>query len=468
LPDLLGERAEQSPHAVAVLAAGQAWSYAALDAQASSLGGRLARLGVLPGEHVGLLLPPSAAHVALFHALWRLGAVAVPLDPRLPDEELAARLRHAEARRAVVEAPRRLDGAQAVALAELGALAPARFTATRPEAERLAALVQTSGTGGPPKPAMLTLGNLEASARASAALLGARPGDRWLAAIPLFHVGGLAMLARAALDGSALVLHPRFDAAEASRALDENGVTLASFVPVMLRRVLAARGARPAPPHLRAVLLGGDAAPADLLAACARRGLPVLTTYGLTEACSQVATAPPGAKVPEGAVGKPLPGVDVRTSEEGEILVRGEVVFAGYWRDEAATRAALRDGWLHTGDLGALDAQGWLHVTGRLGDRIVTGGEKVDPARVEAVLRLDVAVEDACVVGLPHAAWGQQVAAAVVLREGEAWQPDLLAERARARLAGWEVPRRWLRVSALPRTASGKVRRQAVRDMFDG
>ncbi|MCA1812540.1 MAG: o-succinylbenzoate--CoA ligase, partial [Halobacteriales archaeon] len=442
------------------------WTWAALDAQAGSLAARLARLGTMPGHHVATLLPPSAQHVALLHAIWRIGAVAVPLDPRLPGAELERRARHAQARIAIAQDAVRI-APRNVALPGLLALAPARFGAMRPDPDRLAALLHTSGTSGAAKAAMLTFGNLEASARASAQNLGVQEQDRWLAAVPLFHVGGLAAVARAALDGTALVLHARFDAAQVRRAFDADAVTLAALVPTMLRRVLDVQPG-PLPAHMRGILLGGDAAPPGLLAECARRGVPVLPTYGLTEACSQVATAPPGAKVPEGAVGKPLPGVEVSIGEAGEILVRGPTVFAGYWRDEAATHAALRDGWLHTGDLGRLEAAGWLHVLGRIADRIVTGGEKVDPALVEAALREHRGVEDACVIGLAHPEWGAQVVAAVALRPGAAWDPAALEAHCRARLAGWQVPRRWLRVPSLPRNATGKVARDAVRALFQG
>jgi O-succinylbenzoic acid--CoA ligase len=478
LADLLAAAAEQWPRALAVRSDDGDWTYAALDARATSLAGRLARLGVLPGAHVATLLPGSAAHVALAAAVGRVGGVHVPLDPRLPPEEVHARLGRAEASLAVAEGPPAAPNraTRSVSLSQLEATAPTRFKPAEPDPERVQALVFTSGTEGAARAAALTSGSFEAAARASAANLPLGEGDRWLACVPLFHVGGLALLTRCALAGAAVEVHARFDAERASAALDD-GAALASMVPAMLRRVLDARGSRTFPRSLRAILLGGDAAPPGLVADARALGAAVLPTYGLTEACGQVASAAPGdPRLPPGACGRPLPGVAVRivdargrampAGEVGDIVVQGPSVMQGYHGDPAATAEALRPDGLHTGDVGFLDKDGYLWVTGRAGDRIVTGGENVDPAQVEAALLRHPAVLAAGVTGLPDATWGQLVAAAVVLRPGAAASAEQLAQHARRHLAGFQVPRRIVVAEALPRGPAGKLLRRALPGLF--
>jgi O-succinylbenzoic acid--CoA ligase len=340
------------------------------------------------------------------------------------------------------------------------------------------AIVYTSGTTGRPKGAMLTIGNHWWSAVGSALNLGVHADDRWLACLPLYHVGGLSILLRSAVYGTTAVVHDGFDAEAVNRALDEEWVTIVSVVSVMLQRMLDARGDRPYPSSLRCVLLGGGAAPRPLLERCARLGVPVVQTYGLTETASQVVTlAPEDALRKLGAAGRPLypnelrvvaHGRDAAAGEPGEILVRGPVVMAGYAGRPEATARAIVDGWLHTGDVGHLDADGYLYVLDRRDDLIVTGGENVYPAEVEAALLAHPWVAEAGVVGAPDDTWGQRVVAVVRL----AGAPDLatadavdtLRAHCRAHLAGYKVPSE-IRIAAepLPRTASGKLRRAELR-----
>jgi O-succinylbenzoic acid--CoA ligase len=250
------------------------------------------------------------------------------------------------------------------------------------------------------------------------------------------------VLLRGLLYGTtAVLLPPPFDAAHATRALMDERVTLASLVPTMLARMLDHGLARP--PHLRAVLLGGAPADPTLLARASAAGVPVAQTYGMTEACSQVTVSEPGA--PETA-GWPLAGVTVTLEADGEILVAGPTVAGG--------------GVLRTGDLGRLDERGRLTIVGRKADTIVTGGENVAPAEVEAVLLAHPAVAEAGVFARPHAEWGEAVTARVVLRE----PVDLgeLRTFCAERLAGYKVPKAIEPVDALPRTASGKLLRRAL------
>jgi O-succinylbenzoic acid--CoA ligase len=300
--------------------------------------------------------------------------------------------------------------------------------------------ILTSGTTGAPTEVGLTYGNHHASATASAERLGLEPGDRWLCPLPLFHVGGLAILLRSVICGSTAVLHDGFDAGRVRGALEEGEATFVSLVPTMLARLRDA-GLRSAP-ALKAALLGGGPIPEELFA---DPRLPVVATYGMTETASHVATRAPGD-----AGARPLHGVELAIGEKGEVLVRGPMVAPG---------AFGPDGWLHTGDRGRVE-EGLLHVEGRLKEVIVTGGENVSPVEVEGVLVAHPAVKDAAVVAVPDAEWGEAVTAFVVL--GAPADAEELIDWCRERLAGYKVPKRVEQVPALPRNPAGKLLRDEI------
>jgi o-succinylbenzoate---CoA ligase len=480
----LWRRAERTPDRLALVVEGRRAGYAALLREASSLARRLTGLGIGPGACVALWAENGEAFVLCLAALTLLGATAVPLNTRLADEEAAWQLGDAMPR-LLCASPALAERGHALARAmglEVLALTPEKWREgpglgdvppLAPEAA--AAVVYTSGTTGRPKGAHITYGNLWHSAVSQAMSLGSGPEDRWLACLPLFHVSGLAMLTRAWLYGQGVVVHERFEAERVSAALDGEGITCVSLVPTALTRLLEVRASRPFPPALRLVLLGGGPASPALLGRSLAAGLPVAVTYGLTETASQAATLPPGElRAHVGSSGKGLFATDLRivredgtvaaAGEVGEILVRGPTVTPGYLGRLDATAAALVDGWLHTGDLGHLDADGYLFVADRREDLIVTGGENVYPAEVEAVLGEHPEVAEIAVVGLPDEHWGQVVGAALVPRAGVA-APSLDALRGHCadRLASYKTPRRLRVVDTLPRTASGKLRRGVVR-----
>ncbi|MFN3336348.1 MAG: o-succinylbenzoate--CoA ligase, partial [Thermomicrobium sp.] len=345
------------------------------------------------------------------------------------------------------------------------------------EVDAVHTLIYTSGTTDRPKGVLLTYGNHWWSAVGSQLNLGVLPDDRWLLCLPLFHVGGLSILFRSVIGGFTVELHERFDAARANEAI-EQGVTLVSLVGTMLWRMLEERGERHYPVHLRAVLLGGGPAPRPLLERCAAVGLPVLQTYGLTETASQLATlVPEDALRKLGSAGKPLypnalrivrpDGSLAEPGEPGEIEVRGPVVTPGYWQRPDLTARAFCDGWFRTGDIGYLDQEGYLYVLDRRADLIVTGGENVFPAEVEAVLLGHPAVAEAAVIGIPDVEWGQRVVALVVLRRGMTATANELITWCRTRLAGYKVPKMIRFVEELPRTASGKLQRWLVRQEWE-
>jgi O-succinylbenzoic acid--CoA ligase len=306
---------------------------------------------------------------------------------------------------------------------------------------------------------------------ASAYRLGVERGDRWLSCLPLYHVGGLAVLFRSCLYGTAVIMHDGFHIEAINESLDTQQVTLISLVPTMLYRLLQARTRWP--DSLRLVLLGGAAATADLITHAHTANVPIATTYGLTEAASQVATMlPDDMRRKPGCVGKPLLFTAVRIVNEngesclpgeyGEIVVSGPTIMQGYVNNKEATAKALCNGELYTGDIGYVDEAGDLWLVQRRSDVIVTGGENVYPAEVEAVLKAHPAVTAVCVAGVDHPEWGQQVAAMIVLNKPGAISEAELLTYCRDHLAGYKLPRLIQFAGALPQTASGKIHRQAV------
>ncbi len=301
--------------------------------------------------------------------------------------------------------------------------------------------MHTSGTTAAPKPVALTYENFLASALGSAVALGLDPAERWLCPMPLTHVGGLSIPIRSSIYATTAVLHGRFDTeAVLNELMDPSRrITLVSLVPTMLARLLDA--GLQSPPTLRWALLGGGPISPALLARADGAGVPVAPTYGMTEACSQIAT-----------FGWPLPGVELRTSS-GEIKVRGAIV---------SPAEVDEFGWLHTGDLGRFDERGRLEIVGRKADTIVTGGENVAPGEVEAALLEHPAVADAAVHPRSDPEWGEAVVATVVLRDGATAGPEELRAHCAARLAGFKVPKAVEFADGLPRTPSGKLLRRQL------
>jgi len=334
----------------------------------------------------------------------------------------------------------------------ISAMAGAGATVVGPDPETTQAeaadlVVFTSGTTGPPKGVRFTRANLTAAASASAEHLGHGSDDNWLLAMPLHHVGGLSIVVRQMYSGGSVTLLPRFEPESFARAM-HGDVTMVSVVPTMLRRILDLGPFT----GLRAVLVGGGPIPDGLLEEAAAAGLPVLPTYGMTETFGQVATLRPGS--PLGHRAHPLPGVSLRIEPDSRIAVSGDQVSPGYLGEP--DRA---DPWFVTNDLGEIDGEGALRMLGRADLVIITGGENVDPERVEAVLRGHPGVEEAVVVGVPDDEWGQLL---VCVYQGE---QDDLEEWASQRLPGFMVPKRWVRVATLPRTALGKPDRVAAAEL---
>ncbi len=439
LDNWLAQRAQSCPDRTALEADGSKVDYAELEAEATWVARRLAAYGVRRGATAALTMNPGREQVVLVHALMKLGAVVLPLSPRLAPAE----------REAILAAER-----PAVDLSDAGQLTQTEADLPLLGEHDMADVhcrIMTSGSTGPPRTVGLTYGNHLWSAVGSAFNIGVQPDDRWLCCLPLSHISGLSIVMRSVIYGTTAVLHDGFDLDRVAAALEDRQASLVSLVATMLVRLLDADADLSGP---RTILVGGGPIPQDALEEALGRGATVVQTYGLTEACSQVTTlAPAEARRMLGSAGRPLLTTHLRI-QDGEILVQGPTVAPG---------CADPDGWLHTGDLGRIDEQGFLYVEDRIDDMISTGGENVAPAEVEQVLLRHPEVLDAAVVGREDPEWQQAVTAVVVLENGSTATVDELRRHCACSLAAFKVPKRVELAAALPRTPSGKLLRRALR-----
>jgi O-succinylbenzoic acid--CoA ligase len=439
LDDWLSQRSQSCPDRTALVADGAEMTYAELEAEATWVARRLAAHGVRRGSIAALTMQPRREQVVLMHALMKLGAELLPLGPRLTAAERAA-IVAAEEPIIDLDDPGQLTQTEAD-LPLLG----------EHDMDAICCRVLTSGSTGTPRPVPLSYGNFLWNAVGSAFNIGVEPSDRWLCCVPLSHIAGLGIVMKAVIYGTGAVVHDGFDADRVGEALQRDGVTQVSLVATMLTRLLDAGVDLSGP---RAILVGGGPVPEEPLKEAIAKGATVVQTYGLTETCSQVTTlAPADARRKLGSAGRPLLTTHLRI-QEGEILVQGPTVAPG---------SADADGWLHTGDLGHIDEDGFLYVRDRIDDLIVSGGENVIPAEVEEVLLRHPQVAEAAVIGREDPEWQQAVTAVVVLQGGSEVSPDELRRHCAESLAGFKVPKRFELASALPRTPSGKLMRRALR-----
>jgi len=435
LDNWLAQRAHSCPERTALVTEASSVTYAELEAEATWVARRLAAYGVRRDAVAALTMHPRREEVVLLHALMKLGAIALPLSPSLTETERAAVL--------AAEKPA-VDLNDAAELTQTEADLP---LLGEHDMDDLQCRILTSGTSGKRRPIGLTYGNFLFSAMGSAFNLGVDPSDRWLCCLPLSHVAGLSIVIRSVIYGTTAVLLDGFDTEQVANTLVSGGISVLSLVPTQLIRLLDAGADLSAP---RAILIGGGPVPPDALRDALDLGATVVQTYGMTETCSQVTTlAPEDAERKLGSAGRPLLTSHLRI-EGGEILVQGPTVAPGCYE---------ADGWLHTGDRGQIDDEGFLYVTGRSSEVIVTGGENVMPAEVEAVLVSHPAVEDAAVVGRPDPEWQEAVCALVVLHAGAEASDEELRSHCSGSLAPYKVPKRVDFVTSLPRTPSGKLLR---------
>lgn len=416
--------------------------------------------GAAYGQPVAVISPSPALVCALAHSAAALGLPLLPLDPTLPQEVIADLLAQTSA--GVVVADRRYAGYRHVAAAEIMACAPTHGAPpSRLAPDDIALMVATSGSSGRPRAVMLTAGNLRAAARASAAHTPLHPGDRWLACLPLFHIGGFSILTRCATAGAEAVLQQGFDVERVWRAIRTQGITHLSLVPAMLAQLLDHTPEAP-PATLRHVLIGGAALPGELARRAVQNGWPLQPTYGMSETASQIATLE-RLSLPwqPGHMGMPLPGVELALEDDGRLKIRGPMVMAGYANPAHRRGDGLIDGWFVSNDLVRIADNGELIVLGRADEVIVSGGKKVHPAWVEDAVVRCPGVTAAAVVGLSDAVWGEIVTA---VYGGTPKEADLLAW-CRDNVSSALRPRAALRVETLPLLSNGKPDRQSLREL---
>jgi long-chain acyl-CoA synthetase len=461
-------------------------SFAQLDRAAAGIAARLQRRGIQPGRRVAICSGNGLAFPALYYGALRAQAVVALLPTTAPPQDLARAIRHlriavvaadgqhAQLARAATRAADTgastliLDDDALDTLTEHRAAPPQAVPAQTP-----AVILDTSGTTGVPRRAVHSHAGLLFNARAVAGeILQLRDCDVQLGALPLPHSFGMsAVLNASMLAGADVVLMPRFDAAEALRLVDAHRVTVLQGVPTMFSRLLAT-ATRP-PASLRLGVVSGAPLPHDVATGVHARLCPhVVERYGMTEVSPLTMREVPEGGGEPGDVGRPLWGVGVRVvggAAEGELEAAAPSMFLGYAGNPRATVDVLRDGFLRTGDLGRVEPDGRVVLTGRLKDLIIRGGYNVPAREVEQVLEGHPAVAEVAVVGLPDADLGEEIAAALVLRPGRsarAGLPTALGEHCAAHLAAYKRPRLWYVLDELPRTASGKVRKHDLRDLL--
>jgi acyl-CoA synthetase (AMP-forming)/AMP-acid ligase II len=493
LHHIIERQSVAQPAAAALWWQGTTISYADLQRNISRAAARLAASGT-PGERIAILAWNCPEFVELMYAAPAAGRLLVPLNARLAPAELAYQLQSAGVTMlfgdtallapllAHADCPR---GICTVPLTDYTNWRESGAVATLPSTVPGDAvwILFTSGSTGKPKGAVLSHASFMAALHSAALARPVASGDRYYYPFPLFHVAAHNVLLQH-LYGATVVLARAFDAADTLGACRELGVTTMSLAPTMIAMLLDHPGFTPADLHaVRSIGYGASAMPLPLLQRLlSGTDVDLCQSYGMTELSGSVSflTADDHRRAvrdrPDllGSVGQPLPTASIRLVDDtgapcptghcGEILVRADQCMQGYWNDPAATAAALVDGWLHTGDIGRFDAEGYLFIVDRKKDMIISGGENIASREIEEVLRRHALVADCAVIGVPDAKWGECACAVLVLR-GEL-SDGALVEHCREFLAGYKTPKRWVRVEALPLNAAGKTDKPLLRRSY--
>ncbi|KUJ69086.1 long-chain fatty acid--CoA ligase [Streptomyces albus subsp. albus] len=492
------------PDRIAVECDGRRVTFRDLHLRSNRTGHALRAEGIVPGTRIAYLAKDTEHYYDLLLACAKTGAVLVPVDPRLTPAEIGHVLRDSGAEILFTEADRlpavdalaprpetlrtvlTLDAAPAHGSGFLGWKAdqPDTDPVSATGARHALAQIYTSGTTGAPKGVVLSQGSFWAIndllARHQLDWIDWREDDRVLHVLPGHHIGGPWWFLQGFRAGATNVLAQGFDAKRTLRLFADGGITTTLMVPSMLQILLAEPGVGPG--HfagLRKVVYGGSPIPEPLLKQCLdTMGCEFAQIYGLTETCASAVCLPPEAHVPGSprltAAGRPYPGVAVQVvdsageplppGEVGEIRIDTPAVMTGYWQRPEETDRTLADGWLHTGDAGFLDEDGYLYIRDRIKDVILVAGENVYPAEVESALSEHPAVAEAAVIGIPDQVRGEAVRACVVPRPGTRPSPRELMLFLRERLADYKIPTTYAFVDSLPRNAGGKVLRRDLRE----
>ena len=463
-------------------------NYGLLDAGAQRAAGLLRAHGIEAGDRVGMQLPNVPYFPVVYFGALRLGAVVVPMNPLLKGREVGYHLKDSGAK-VLVAWHGFAEPAQAgseEAGAELILVTPGEFEQALGEAEPVediadradddpAVIIYTSGTTGTPKGATLTHSNLAAGAETARDLVDAGPDTVTLATLPLFHVFGMNSVMNVSVRARGLLtLLPRFEPAKALEIIQRDKVTTFAGVPTMYTALLhhPERGDYDTS-SLDLSVSGGSAMPVEVLRGFDEAfGTKVLEGYGLSETTGMGSFNLPSQERKPGSIGVPIGGTefrlldddgdDVPAGEPGEIAMRGPFVLRGYWERDDATAETIRDGWFHTGDMATVDDDGYFFIVDRKKELIIRGGYNVYPREIEEVLYEHPAVREAAVVGVPHDSLGEEVGAAIALKDGAEASEDEIRAFAKERVAAYKYPRQIWFVEELPKGPTGKVLKREI------
>jgi len=480
LCDCLRRHAEQKPNQAALYCGDAAISWRTLDETSTRLARWFLDQGLQPGDRVAVCSLNSIELVQVYLGLFKAGLIAVTINTRLKPDEVRYMLDHAQPRMAFCEpslAPvLERAGAEFPVFSSLPDLATMTTALPAVGPDDLALIIYTSGTTATPKGVVHTAGSLFHKGVKGAGISRHLGDQIRLCVLPMMHVSGLWFLAMALYEGSPMVLLPKFEPAAALDAIERFGCTTAGGLPTMILSLVEEQARTPRQvATLRSVLAGGDVVSPTLQDRFAELfGTELLEIYAMTEVCGMSANIPGASR--RGSMGAALEGVDVRVvdldgrdvaqGEIGEILVRSSALCIGYWNDLQATRAAMGNGWLHTGDLGARDGDGFIWFKGRKKEVIIRAGSNISPQEVEEALYKHPAVLEAGVIGVPDPVTIERVAAFVVLREGHAANADDLCAFARRHIADYKAPEDIHFLKELPKNPVGKVQRRALKEML--
>ena len=488
LAALLTESAARDPSRVALKLDEAEVTYGQLDAATALMAGLLAEHGISAGDRVGIMLPNVPYFAVCYYGVLRAGAVVVPMNVLLKRREVAFYLRDPGAKLLLAWqgfAEDAQTGAQDAGV-ECLLVTPGEFeqtlAATRPrpgtaEADDsdTAVILYTSGTTGTPKGAELTHANLTRNCEIALGLFGLGSEAVVLGALPLFHSFGQTCGLNATIAGGGLLtLIPRFDPRKALEIIERDRVSVFQGVPTMYNAMLNDPEASSFDTSTLVVCASGGAAmPVELMRGFEEKfGCKVLEGYGLSETSPIASFNHPDRERKAGSIGTPIDGVEMKLVDDedhdlpagdvGEIVIRGHNVMKGYWDRPDATADAIRDGWFHTGDMARIDDDGYFFIVDRKKDMIIRGGYNVYPREIEEVLYEHPAVREVAVVGVPHDELGEEIGAAVALKQGAEATPDQLREHVKAQVAAYKYPRHVWLVDELPKGPTGKILKREI------
>ncbi|WP_394239500.1 o-succinylbenzoate--CoA ligase [Niallia oryzisoli] len=484
IPNWLKKRAFLTPNREAIIFKGETITFAKLYQTAYEMAGKLTAKGIKNKQFISVLLRNHLDSAVILLALQLIGARAVILNNRLTSDELIWQMKDSNSVSLLSEEKfqEKLSHVSS-SLPDLSIFTKEELTEAQAsvppileeiDLDDICTIMYTSGTTGYPKGVIQTYGNHWWSATGSALNLGLHENDCWLCTVPLFHISGYSILMKSIIYGMKIVLHERFDVTETLRDIQKEQVTIMSVVSTTLTMILEQLQNERLPNSFRCMLLGGGPASLPLLEKCVEKAIPVFQTYGMTETSSQIVTLSPEDSLRKlGSAGKPLfpsqlkiiqDDREAAANETGEIVVKGPNVTSGYLNRDSIGRD-FQEGWLHTGDIGYLDDDGFLFVLDRRSDLIISGGENIYPAEIEGVLTSHPAIQDAGVIGKQDDKWGQ-IPVAFLVKKEQVTESEITAF-CEQKLAKYKLPKQMYFINEIPRNASKKILRRELRKLLN-